>query len=677
MSTLKDDLLDPSEKDMENPRAGAAGSSAKGKRGNLAQRWIALACCILFVEFAAGAAYAFGVYSATLAQVFKWTDADLASVSSLSDIGLYISLPGGFVYDRFGPMVTLIVGAVFTAAGYVLIYLTTIGTIEGTVTAVTIFFFISYQGASWLDTAGVATSLRNFAKNGALIVGLIKSFFGLSGSIVSQVYLTFFIATQSSNSSNADAPECFINGSLVDPATGDSNATTASAAFLVYSAPSEHGAFLEDAAPLDADASTAMPVFLFLAIASAGGALISSIFTRLVRVPSPDNAGDSDSDGDGDSGSGSSDGEIPALTKPEIKKIYIGYGLVTALALAMAGTVSSVRTWAVSTVTSQHTYVYLIFALVSGLLMALFLVVGVSCSRGAPSPLEPRTRRSQNSKYHKVVTEEQQGGVGGGDESALSDVAQDAPAQQQDTALEAAGGGDGGNGLSAASMAERTLLKSLACPEYWLLWFVHFFGTGAGLMVINQVAQMALAYGDNKSSSTIFVTIVGVRLPCRCCAVPVLCRCCAVAAPCRAVAVAVLPTRTRRQCCCSSINSLSLFLFCCIVSLSLCLRPCLCPDCQCSWAYDRGYLEPQVQAPSAAANLVCGCVPPHGGRMRHAGHPVVHRALLRLRHLRYCVRHVLDFEPDARRRDFWPQAPRLQLRFPQVRCSCAVWRAPP
>ena len=49
------------------------------------------------------------------------------------------------------------------------------------------FFFVMEQGSSWLDTCAVSTNMKNFPRNRALATGLLKSFFGLSGSIIAQV----------------------------------------------------------------------------------------------------------------------------------------------------------------------------------------------------------------------------------------------------------------------------------------------------------------------------------------------------------------------------------------------------------------------------------------------------------------------------------------------------------
>ena len=432
MSTLEEPLVESDEED-----------ETKGPTSGLSWRWFGLACCLLFVEFTAGMPYAYGVYSAALGDVFDWNDGDLASISSLADIGLYIGLDGGFFFDRFGPTYTLLIGGLLTGLGYTLVYLTTIGVIATSVPVTTVLFFITFHGASWLDCAGIATTLRNFSANSALIIGLVKSFFGLSGSIVSQVYLTFFIAQ---NSSATNDQQCFPNGSLVNPSTNGS--------FDEYFLPTPTPTLNVHVEPGPA---AAMPIFLFLGAAGVVGTIISMIFTRLVK-----NAGSS----------------TIALKPKEVTKVYIGYGVVTALALLMGIAVVFVKTWSVSTLPADHTYVNVIFGAVITLLVGLGTLLVIPCSSSGTN--------SQQPDYRKAVTE---GFSDYDDSTTLREKVSD---------------------TSAVCMKERNLLQSLACLEFWLLFFIHFLGTGAGLMIINQIAQISLSYGDKRASATIFVTIVGV-----------------------------------------------------------------------------------------------------------------------------------------------------------------------
>ena len=501
-------------------RGGPNLDPAPRQRSTVFKRWASLACAIIFVEFAAGCAYAYGIYSASLGKIFGWTDANLASISSLADIGLYISLDGGFVFDRWGPILTLLVGAVQCSLGYVLVYLMSAGVIAGSVSATTGFLFIAFHGASWLDTVGVATTLRNFPQNGALVVGLVKAFFGLSGSIISTVYLTFFIArSNTNNSSSPEEPQCYTNGSHYPSSPASSSYSYShshsSAGFHMPfaafpAALSNDGGSDNKNHDLPASGATAMPVFLFLAGASFAGPVISSIFTRLVSTGTLDAATGLAQD-------------PPPLRARHMTKLYAGYAVVATLALVMAGTVVYVRAWAVSAEPAEHTYVYIVFSAVMGLLVALGVVVAVPCGRGgdASDAAASGGGGGERQSYHKVVTghvsdEDDDDAAAAGRSGAP--VADEQQLLQPNTNTGHDGGGGGADGAAAAAapvsmacMAERTLFQSLLSPEYWLLWFVHFFGTGAGLMIINQIAQIALSYGDTSSSAAIFVTIVGVR----------------------------------------------------------------------------------------------------------------------------------------------------------------------
>ena len=64
-------------------------------------RWSSLAVCLL-VELAAGTVYGFGSYSEKIKEVLGGDQAAVNLVSSIGQVGLYVTFFGGMFYDRFG-----------------------------------------------------------------------------------------------------------------------------------------------------------------------------------------------------------------------------------------------------------------------------------------------------------------------------------------------------------------------------------------------------------------------------------------------------------------------------------------------------------------------------------------------------------------------------------------------
>jgi MFS family permease len=164
----------------------------------LPSRWAVLAG-VIFIEACAGNPYAFSVFAPQLQKLFSWTEAQIAAVGGIGNIGIYLCLDAGFFFDSRGPRETALIGASLSLAGYGLLWAASTGSLGGTagapaptVAVVSVAAYIFNHGAGWLDTAAVTTAVRAFPKDRGLIVGLLKAFFGLSASLLTLCYASFF-----------------------------------------------------------------------------------------------------------------------------------------------------------------------------------------------------------------------------------------------------------------------------------------------------------------------------------------------------------------------------------------------------------------------------------------------------------------------------------------------------
>ena len=105
--------------------------------------------------------------------------------------------------DRFGPTRTVAIGATVCCIGYLSAWLnsnSTLGNPSYKIMAAA--FALAWQGGSWIDCASITLTVKNFEKNRGFVLGLVKTFFGLSGSIFGQFYLGFQLKHAGGGSEN-------------------------------------------------------------------------------------------------------------------------------------------------------------------------------------------------------------------------------------------------------------------------------------------------------------------------------------------------------------------------------------------------------------------------------------------------------------------------------------------
>ena len=152
-----------------------------------ARRWQALAAGIM-IEAVAGSAYAFSVWSTNLKSELAYTQAQVNNVGAVGDLGLYLSIAAGLLFDATGPRTTLAYGAALSAAGYALLWLSATRRVASTPGLVALWAAVAWQGSGTLDVVAVAVGINNFKHNKGAVMGIIKSLFGLSSAIFSLGY---------------------------------------------------------------------------------------------------------------------------------------------------------------------------------------------------------------------------------------------------------------------------------------------------------------------------------------------------------------------------------------------------------------------------------------------------------------------------------------------------------
>jgi len=155
-------------------------------------RWRTLAGSVI-VTSACGLLYAFGLYSSELQRAANLTQAQLDLTVAMSQTGGNLGLHLGIMYDRVGPAPTLLFGAAFGFPSWLALFYA-LAASAWTLPLGGLLCLSFLQGHAQLlgDVVAVTSVMLAFPDHRGLAVGLAKTFLGLSGSLVAEVYTCFF-----------------------------------------------------------------------------------------------------------------------------------------------------------------------------------------------------------------------------------------------------------------------------------------------------------------------------------------------------------------------------------------------------------------------------------------------------------------------------------------------------
>ena len=154
-------------------------------------RWLSLGGSLL-MESVAGSSYALSVYGPQLKALLNLTQAQLNTVGSAGNIGSYSVIESGFLFDAYGPVPTGLVGATLSALGYAALWAAATGRLPGTTAMLAAATFCWSHGSSFLDVCAVSTSIRNFPHDRGRVIGLTKSLYGISASVLVLCYSSLY-----------------------------------------------------------------------------------------------------------------------------------------------------------------------------------------------------------------------------------------------------------------------------------------------------------------------------------------------------------------------------------------------------------------------------------------------------------------------------------------------------
>ena len=169
--------------------SGATSAQVLGWRQRLRDihfsRWQSFAGVCFYVSVA-GTTYAFGIYSDLLKTNLGFSQGGLDVIASVGNTGLYMSLLGGILLDRYGLHFVVYLGGLLIFIGFLYMWLAVEGLVPADILSVSIFFFLSQFGVCCHISSAVTSAVRLFPPEvRGSAVGLAKGYFGLSSAVLS------------------------------------------------------------------------------------------------------------------------------------------------------------------------------------------------------------------------------------------------------------------------------------------------------------------------------------------------------------------------------------------------------------------------------------------------------------------------------------------------------------